>query len=281
VKLLDALRNALSEKKPASYDKYNAEHRREEREQTTLNLLKNEVAERSSERDQARRHRNVERCTLLVSLITMCAVIYYAGVTRLQLGKMEGTYQEAKRSADIAERQQQPWVGLEQNTATPVNSPEYAWSPALPHPTIYASLRYSLKNYGASLALWVNETMHLDPVPERGMDLPHLRQVCRIDIYRAGQVTIQGDVGEMILPGASKLSSYGTSMRNNLRTPQALKRVWITLCVLYQDPRGIWHFSGYRFISSHAGATPAILPGHPGWSYLPFTGVSLIAADAN
>jgi hypothetical protein len=188
---------------------------------------------------------------------------------------------EAKRSADIAQSQSAPWVGIEQARTIQVYPPRYGWMPEpLGYPTIWVEVRFPVRNYGNSPAFRETETVTFAPVPERGEDLPTLRNACLIDAFRRGQVTYQGDIGEMMLPGATKNSGYDSNMVHDVRKTKALKRIWITICITYQDVRNEWHYSGYRYISSPADGVPFTFPDHPGWSYLPFTGASLVAASA-
>jgi hypothetical protein len=193
---------------------------------------------------------------------------------------------QARRSADIAQAQQAPWVGIEQASFISAR-PRYAWLPApvppdIPNPTIYVETGFSVKNYGGAPAFLEDETMNLMPVPEKGVDLPSLRKACMIDAYRTpGQVTLKGDIGEMILPGAIKMSGVSQNMTHDVRTTKALKRVWITICIVYQDRQTKWHYSGYRYITQSGDAAPVMFPDHPGWSYLPFTRAVLIAASAD
>lgn len=113
--------------------------------------------------------------------------------------------------------------------------------------------------------------------------MPTLRQACFVDALRTpGQATFKGDAGEIMLPGAVKPYGIEMSMASVPdRTPHGLRRIWVTLCITYQDSRGGWHFSGYRYISVSGNATPIAVEAHPDWTYLPFNGMSLVAADAN
>jgi hypothetical protein len=193
---------------------------------------------------------------------------------------------EAKRAADIAQAQQAPWIGIEQASVISAQ-PRYSWLPApvppdIPNPTIYVETGFSVKNYGGAPAFLEDETTWFDPVPERGGPSRSLRQVCQIDAYRTpGQVVRKGDIGEMILPGAIKVSGVAQNMTHDVRTTKALKRVWITICIVYQDRQTKWHYSGYRYITQSGDAAPVMFPDHPGWSFLPFTRAVLIAASAD
>src|SRR5216117_2387097 len=87
-RLLAIFRQAFRQKEPAAYEQYNAEHRREEREQTTLNLLKAEVGPYRTDRQEERSYRKSTlryvRATFWVGLATAGAVAYYAYVARGQ-----------------------------------------------------------------------------------------------------------------------------------------------------------------------------------------------------
>jgi hypothetical protein len=186
---------------------------------------------------------------------------------------------EAKRAADLAQEQQTAWVGIEE-ASNIMARPEYTWSPALPYPTIWIDTRFRVKNYGPSPAFREQETVNFASVLSEGEKQPiPLKKACNIDAYRTpGGVTLQGDIGEMILPTATKNSSVSWGMPNAQQTKDLLG-VWITVCILYQDGRDQWHYSGYRYIST-SGVTPTTFPGHPGWSYVPFDKAILMAASA-
>src|SRR5438046_1648977 len=88
---LARLRDALRQEEPTRHQDYGAEQRREEREQTALNLQKAEVGERRTERNQEHRYRKITLglawVTFIVSFLTMVAVGYYAAVAKWQLDK--------------------------------------------------------------------------------------------------------------------------------------------------------------------------------------------------
>jgi hypothetical protein len=187
----------------------------------------------------------------------------------------------AGRQADIAQSRYAPWVGIDQPSVISTR-PEYAWSPSLPYPTIYVATEFSVKNYGASPAFREDESIRFVTVTDKGGQPQSLRQACQIDAYRTpGQVTLQGDIGEMILPGAMKRFASSGNMMQDPQAMRDLKRIWITICIVYQDARARWHYSGYRYITTSGRADPVLFPNHPGWSYIPFTGASLTAASAD
>jgi hypothetical protein len=96
------LGDPLGQKEPAGYHRYDAEHRREEREQTTLNLLSAESGDRRADRYEENRYRRRAlfwtRATFVVTLITMCAVIYYAHIADKQRREMK----QANKIAQVA-----------------------------------------------------------------------------------------------------------------------------------------------------------------------------------
>jgi hypothetical protein len=102
------LSDAHGQQESADHEHYSAEHRREEREQTTLNLLKAEVGDRRSDRQQDSRYRKfalgVSIATLFVSFATMGAVIYYACVARGQYEAMRVANTHAEQSLQVQQR---------------------------------------------------------------------------------------------------------------------------------------------------------------------------------
>ena len=111
---LTKLRDTLRKEEPADYEHYNAEHRREEREQTTLNLLKNEVGEGQADRQAERRYRKGmlwwSGLTFFVALFTMGAVIYYAAIARDQREAMREANGLNQKAIEVAQDASRPWV---------------------------------------------------------------------------------------------------------------------------------------------------------------------------
>ena len=186
---------------------------------------------------------------------------------------------EAKRSADLAQSQQIPWLGIEQPDSMPVKF-SYLWRAPLPHPTVNVDVRFSAKNYGTSPAHLVPyqiSTLILDITPEN--DSKSLRKTCGIEAYRTpGQVTLPQDPGEVLVPGANRPFNYGVVTNFGANTPKEFKTLSFTACLLYQDATHAWHFSGYRYKAT--GVQTVQVPGHSGWSYVQFVQGSLLASDA-
>jgi hypothetical protein len=105
---LAKLRHAFGQQEPADYDSYNSEHRREAREQTTLNLLSAESGKRGADRQKESRYRKSTlrwtRATFILSLATLGAVGYYAWVAELQRQVMVDALGETKRSNEVTQR---------------------------------------------------------------------------------------------------------------------------------------------------------------------------------
>jgi hypothetical protein len=185
---------------------------------------------------------------------------------------------EAKRSADLTQSQQIPWLGIEQPGSMPVRF-SYLWREPLPYPTINVDVRFSVKNYGPSPAHLVPyqvSTLILDTTPEN--DSKSLRKTCGIDVYRTGQVTLPQDPGEVLVPGATRPFNYVIVTSFGGNTPKEFKTLSFTACMLYQDAARTWHFSGYRYGAT--GTKTVKVPGHSGWSYVEFVEGSLLASDA-
>ncbi|HTS47645.1 MAG TPA: hypothetical protein VMH05_06860 [Bryobacteraceae bacterium] len=184
---------------------------------------------------------------------------------------------------EASERNSLPWIGLDNSGYLPVETFSEEWPPLLPNPSSRLVFSYAVRNFGMYPGFRETETIHWEPVPDIGKAMPSLREACLVDAYRGGQVTLKGDIGEMLLPGAIKPSGIDQLMAyGETSVPHHLHRIWVTLCVNYSDAKSGWHFSGYRYISHEPdGATPVLIPGHPDWSYVPIRGLSLVAADAN
>jgi hypothetical protein len=191
---------------------------------------------RANQREDAGRQQwnlGIQVVLCVATIATFVAVAVYARITNAQKTIMA-------RQLELSRNQQAPWVGLEQSSMIPVASPQYAWTPALAYPSIWITLRYSVKNYGTSPAFHENESLKITPVR---------------------------DIGGYMVVDPEKIKNLG--------------RLWIDFCIAYQDSYAQWHHSKYRFISGPPEGQPVIFQDHPGWSYLPFTGASLVAASAN
>jgi len=133
------LRDAFRQKEAAGHHDYGAEHRREEREQATVNLLKAEAEERRAERYEESRYRKGSlrwtRATFVVSLITMAAVIYYALVAVRQHNAMTKQVTEMReanrltrvaqeRTTEVVAAENRAWLGVKAvNIETGVGQP--------------------------------------------------------------------------------------------------------------------------------------------------------------
>jgi hypothetical protein len=187
---------------------------------------------------------------------------------------------QMKRSADIAKEQQAAWVGIENPTTMPVTF-KYLWPKPAPYASVDIDLAFSVRNYGSSPA-YLMPLGNLSLVPAsagRIPDQPVLKDTCGVGLYRTrGQVTFQGDVGEMILPGASKPFNYGEVTSFGVNTPKQLTGFSFTVCLVYQDAGGKWRYSGYRYFTW--GGQPTPVPNHDGWFYSPINSAFLQASKA-
>jgi hypothetical protein len=179
---LARLRHAFGQQEPADYDSYNAEHRREEREQTTLNLLKGELGGRGFDRDQERRYKRqffwFSLITLVVSVITMVAVIYYAWVAEGQRKEMVKATKQATIAAEAAVAQSK--AALDANEIT--RQEQRAWLfPVLEEDPKFdfsnlAVIKLGMQNSGRSLATNVKFRilmLDFDGVPD---NLPGIKE---------------------------------------------------------------------------------------------------------
>jgi hypothetical protein len=221
----------------------------------------------------------VKRCIEVFAFFSAVAAAIFTYKT---LGQIQRQAAAAQGQLDVMRSGQRPWVGIEQNTAIPVNSPQYAWSPALSYPTIYVTLQYSIKNYGLTPAFRVNGVFTVAPVTDPGpTGGPSFPDPCAMAETRQDP-SEKIQLGEVVFPGSAINTGFGTNMQTDPQKLRVLRRVWINLCIAYQDSdKAKWRHSKYTFISSPAAGPTVTFKEHPGWSDLPFTGMSLIAASSD
>ncbi len=224
-----------------------------------------------------------ERAKRFIETVAFLAALAAAFFTYKTLKQVQRQADAAQAQVEIMRNSQSaPWVGLEQNSVLPINSPQYAWSPALSYPTIYVTLQYSIKNFGNAPAFRVDSFSTFPPVTDPGpVGGPDFPDPCVMaETRQAASEKVQ--LGQVIFPGAAIPIEFGTNLSADPQKLKTLKRVWINFCIAYQDSdKTRWHHSKFTFISRPADGQIVTFPQHPGWSYLPFTGVNLIAASAN
>jgi len=176
------------------------------------------------------------------------------------------------------EAQNRPWIGIENPTTLPATY-AYMWPKTFLYPSVDVDVRFSIKNYGPSPAHILPAQLALIPwASGRSPNEPSLREACKIDSYRRpGQVTFQGDVGEVILPSSTKPIDQGLVTGFGKTTPKELTGFSLTVCLVYQDTVGKWHYSGYLYRTWGRSAATAV-PDHEGWSYNSFNSVFLVGS---
>jgi len=143
---------------------------------------------------------------------------------------------ESKRSADIAQGEDTPWLGIEQDSFA-IGRLEYSWDTEPPLIRIY--INFALKNFGTSPALNAYQDITVRAV--RGSPLPY----CTISNGRGLNLG-----NDMILPGETRRFGWGPALRDETPTVTNLGAVWVTICISYLGPHDRWHHSGYAFMNA-------------------------------
>ena len=211
-------------------------------------------------------------------IVGIGVVIVYTTIAALQWCEMKKANTTAQESLQAQTR---PWIGIEGNKVAPVASPEYAWSPALPYPTVWVTLSYSIKNYGTGPGFRQREWFKVIPVSDVGGYSPTFPDECAMAETHQ-PASDKAEMGYVIFTGASITTGSGTNLMVDMTKTKNLRRVWIAMCIAYQDSsHAQWHHSRYRYISQPMTGQPVTFPSHPGWSYVPFSGFSLDSASAD
>jgi hypothetical protein len=185
---------------------------------------------------------------------------------------------ETKRSADIAQRHNAPWVGIEDNTVT-IN-PQLGLSWAAPPGSTIATINvaYAIKNFGSEPATYTVDLISAMAYRNGLKPLEWLQSFCHMSTGVSASGADTNAVGEMILPGARRQSGRRTNVQLNPEQ-QHIERIWIFICIGYQDGLRQTHWSRYLYLTRNSGA-PVAFPGHPDWTYIPVVGAVLDSADA-
>jgi hypothetical protein len=207
---------------------------------------------------------------------------HYAG---LQWQVMEGQLEEMRAA-------RQPWVGLENNSISVDPSPEFGPShPPNPNFMILENTAYSIRNFGTAPALHESDIVVAIPDTCTGNCIPPTDTLSQWCFYPEGMSTTRGaanpGAGQMVLPGASIPVRKSATLIFNPTTTQHIQRVWFFVCIAYQDPwnKGQIHHSRYWYLSVHPtdpfNGPQAPVPTHPGFTYIPISGLGLWGADAD
>ena len=126
-RLLAKLRAALRQREPAAKERQEAKREEQSRVDAIFNLLRTEAERRAAGDNQERRHRNrsfgLDVATLVVSTITMGAVIYYAVVAAHQRDAMREQVKEMRltnkltqdaqqRTLEVVAAENRAWIGV-------------------------------------------------------------------------------------------------------------------------------------------------------------------------
>jgi hypothetical protein len=187
---------------------------------------------------------------------------------------------EARRSADLAQKQQMPWLGIVDSTLLGISSPTFTWVPTIQYPTIWTTISFSLKNYGPTPALKGGFFFTVTPMAERPRDQETAIDACEI-AQSHEPATEAGQIGHVILPNAMLRVEHSSGVAYTSMKVRHLTRAWVDVCIAYQDQAASWHHSKYRYVAGAPDAKPVIIEDHPGWSYVPFSVFNLISASVD
>ena len=257
---LTKLSHALRQEEPADYDQYNAERRREERENTTLNLQKAEVGERRTDRQEDSRYRKrtlrLGYATFLVSFITMGAVIYYACIAAQQRDAMVEANKHAYRALYV---QQRAYVNVHDvRFGHPLTAGEWP------------ELIVTYKNSGLTPArgLWIQ------PIIKSYTDEMLKRPEVQADLFPVmGKDCVRIKDGEILPPNVSRtvntLNAFGRPAQWFLSYPREhiveiaanIRRFRVNVFVHYVDEFGGCHMSlePFEFNTAQRIFVPAFL----------------------
>jgi hypothetical protein len=218
---------------------------------------------------------------LLINLLTLVAVVWYACLTRQLVITSNNTFTEARDA-------RQPWVGIDGNTIAIAPQVSFYWSPnpTIKTPVVSVSLKYTIKNFGSSPALYEADEAFAMAYHDGLKPIAEMQNHCQMaeGLSKSGAQT--SGVGEMVLPGGTKNAPIQSPQVILNPGQTQLERIWIFVCVAYQDP---WnkktHYSRYMYLTQHrdVGTGPSIQVSpleHPGWSYIPITASILESAQA-
>ena len=239
-------------------DQHEAAYQQQEKEQQPPPILqaKLQIPEdvQQEKRTSDKRHLAVQVVLAVVTFLAFLAAGIYAGINYHMLCEMRKANKQAAQSLAVQTR---PWIGLEGSRVAPVSSPEYTWGPLLPYPMIYVNLSYSVKNYGAGPGFREREWIKVTPVSDVGGYTPTFPDECLMaETHQPSSDKVEA--GQVIFPGATIETKLATNMMTDVQRTKDLRRVWISLCVAYQDSRDQWHHSRYRYISTSATGRPTL-----------------------
>jgi hypothetical protein len=215
---------------------------------------------------------------LVVNIFLLCATKNAVNISQNTLKEMQTA--------------RQPWVGLETNNISVAPSPTFGPStPQSPFFMIAENTAYSIKNYGTSPAIHESDVVMSIPDPCRvgASCVPPTEDLKTWCFAPEGISTHPGaanpGAGQMILPGAAIPIRKTSFLMLDPAKTQHIQRVWFFVCIAYQDPWEHMHHSRYWYLSTHPSdpyngpQTP--VPGHPGWTYVPISGLTLWGAEAD
>ena len=205
----------------------------------------------------------------ITSVATMCILKNQLDVMSGQLGEMQA--------------QRQPWMGLEHNSLNVTFTPD-----AMYHPL---QVEYSVKNFGTGPAIGVQVLVQAIRADQT--------RVPQVFDKMSGNCPAREEEAHVIYPGKIQWmpvqmawqgdtiqdTDWGQFFIDFTSPPSHIGEIWIFVCVSYWQGEKP-HYSHYLFITKHirkSDNSPLAdipIPGHPGWTYLPVTGVELRRANA-
>jgi hypothetical protein len=219
----------------------------------------------------------------MVVLTTAIAVAAFWSIWFVQ-----GQLKEARRATDLSEQQWKsqlvPWLGLEDNAVSISPTLQFAWSPALAYPTIYAGpVNYVIKNFGPAPAFHEWDAIYVIPNPDGQKPAKLVDVLCQMP-EGIGKGHPETSDGEIILPGVEK---HVRSTTNISPAPQQthVESVWLLVCIAYEDSWGRVHHSRFLYMSvpgPGSGSKPiSPNPARSEWTYVPIKNVYLNGAQAD
>jgi hypothetical protein len=219
-----------------------------------------------------------------ISRLTTIFLFFYTTLTLIIAGYSIRSANAAKSSADTAVTSIRPWVGLEDNI---IENPVLVFGQSFPALTP----RYKIKNFGKTPA--VSENDSIQALTQESLQEPqaweYFSKSCRGQMPRFFQPDIAKaswfNSGQMIFPGQviqnkrigdSDIPIKGSTLSNQSH----LANIWLFVCITYWQGT-TEHHSRYLFQTTHQPPVETPIPGHPGATYLPITGVWLKDNDGD
>ena len=229
-------------------------------------------------------HKSILKPKTVIELVGLCLLGLYTCETRRTNNLTQGLLIETQRATKLAESQQTPWVGIEENTVRTKGPTFYFGNVPNMFPTVMLELSMSLKNFGNAPAL--HQTTQVSVFEDTGASIPPTDQMEVICKFAEMGATTSGAAnpgqGQMILPNAPIPTAISTNIQMDLTKSTHVRRLWVFLCFAYQDPRGkVVHHSRYWYHTVQGENPDVPVSGHPNWTFIPIKSLILWGATAD